>query len=139
LIYVGLYGYDYLTAGEKVLQLFQGRGWTTIIADNLVNRVLILICVVIGAFTGLSGMLLYVLTGWGKFMLGSNAHLVAFLIGFIIGLSLSMVLMSVVLSAVDTVIVSFAEAPNEFHANHPALSQQMMAAWRQVYPDECGF
>jgi hypothetical protein len=30
-IYVGLYGYDYLTSGKKVLALFQERGWTTII------------------------------------------------------------------------------------------------------------
>jgi hypothetical protein len=43
------------------------------------------------------------------------------------------------LSAVDTVIVSFAEAPEEFETNHPALCQQMMTAWRQVYPEECGF
>lgn len=30
-VYVGLYGYDYLTAGRKALELFQSRGWSTII------------------------------------------------------------------------------------------------------------
>ncbi len=30
-VYVGLYGYDYLTAGKKALELFRSRGWSTII------------------------------------------------------------------------------------------------------------
>ena len=134
-----MYGYDYLTSGRKALELFQERGWTTIINDNLVGRCLILICMVIGAVTGLVAMLLAKITGWSSAVLGEDAYSLVFSLGFIIGLSLSVVTMSVVQSAVNTVIVSFAEAPNEFQANHPALSQQMMSAWRQVYPEECGF
>jgi hypothetical protein len=57
----------------------------------------------------------------------------------LIGFSLAFILMGVVMSGVDSIIVCFAEAPNEFQTNHPALSSQMMAAWRQVYPQECGF
>ena len=44
--------------------------------------------------------------------------------------------MSVVSSAVDTVIVCFAEAPNEFRSNYPLLSDQMVRAWRRTYPQE---
>jgi hypothetical protein len=44
--------------------------------------------------------------------------------------------MSVVASAVDTVIVCFAEAPAELQLNHPHLSNQMVQAWRLVYPEE---
>lgn len=44
--------------------------------------------------------------------------------------------MSVVSSAVDTVIVCFAEAPNEFRSNHSLLSDQMVRAWRRTYPQE---
>ena len=47
--------------------------------------------------------------------------------------------MSVVSSAVNTVIVCFAEAPNEFQMNHPELSNEMRAGWRQAWPEECGF
>lgn len=137
MIYVGLYGYDYLTAGRKVLQLFQERGWTTVINDNLVGRVLALNCVAVGALTGLVGMLLNQWTGWAAAALGEDAHVWVFFLSFMIGFSLSMITMGVVQSAVDTVIVCFAEAPNEFQNNHPALAQQMMVAWRQVYP-ECG-
>jgi len=52
---------------------------------------------------------------------------------------MAIIIMDVVLSAVDTVIVSFAEAPQEFETNHPALSANMIQKWRSVYPNECGF
>jgi len=139
MIYVGLYGYDYLTAGKKVLALFQERGWTSIINDNLVYRTLMLATLVIAGLTGLVGMLLAKISGWATVALGVDNHAGVFFTCFLIGLSLAAILMSVVLSAVDTVIVSFAEAPGEFETNHPTLSQQLRTAWRQVYPDECGF
>lgn len=44
--------------------------------------------------------------------------------------------MSVVSSAVDTVIVCFAEAPNELRLHYPFLSDQMVRAWRRTYPEE---
>jgi predicted HD phosphohydrolase len=44
--------------------------------------------------------------------------------------------MSVVASAVDTVVVCFAESPNEFQTNYPHLSEQMVQAWRRTYPQE---
>lgn len=47
--------------------------------------------------------------------------------------------MSVVSSAVDTVIVCFAEAPNDLRLNFPHLSDQMVRAWRKVYPQEFVF
>jgi hypothetical protein len=84
-------------------------------------------------------MLLAKITGWATAALGEDANASVFFIGFFIGLSLAWIAISVVYSAVDTVIVSFAEAPGELETNHPALSQQMITAWRQVYPEECGF
>ena len=46
--------------------------------------------------------------------------------------------LGVVGSACDTCIVCFAESPNDFNANHPELFQQMMGAWRQIYPSDFG-
>ena len=60
-------------------------------------------------------------------------------IGLLVGFVLSSILMSVVSSAVNTVIVCFAEAPSEFQRNHPELSNEMRAAWRESWPEECGF
>lgn len=57
-------------------------------------------------------------------------------IGFIIGVVLCATLFSIVSSAVNTVIVCYAEAPQEFQNNHPELSEKMRAAWRQAWPNE---
>jgi hypothetical protein len=47
--------------------------------------------------------------------------------------------MSVVSSGVDTVLVCFAEAPTDLRQNHPRLSDQMVRAWRLVYPEEFSY
>ncbi len=98
-----------------------------------------LICLVVGALTGLVGMLLSALSGWADPVLGENPHASVFVISCVIGFALAYILMGVVMSAVDSVIVCFAEAPGEFETHHPALSRDMVEAWRLVYPDECGF
>jgi Plasma-membrane choline transporter len=137
-VYVGLYGYDYVTAGRKALELFQSRGWSSIISDNLVYRMLMLVCIVVGAVSGLVGMFLADLSGWADPLFGADyVHAPMFLIGFGIGFSLAFILMGVVISAVDSVIVCFAEAPGEFESYHPALHRNMVNAWTQVYPQEC--
>jgi len=51
--YVGLYGYNIMDAGSKSAELFEKRGWTTIVSDELVPNVLFLITL---AITGLSGV-----------------------------------------------------------------------------------
>lgn len=57
LTYVGLYGYPLLEAGEHATELFEKRGWTTIVSDDLVPNVLLMVSVVIGGVTGCFGML----------------------------------------------------------------------------------
>ena len=47
-IYVAVYGYPYITAGKKVINLFQQRGWTVIINDNLVSNTLNILSFAIG-------------------------------------------------------------------------------------------
>jgi hypothetical protein len=48
-------------------------------------------------------------------------------------------LLGVVSSAVNTVIVCYAEAPNEFQQNHPQLSEDMRLAWRQAWPQDFNY
>lgn len=55
-VYVGLYGYNYLDAGKNVITLFQNKGWTTIITDDLVENVLFMMNVGLGLITGLVGL-----------------------------------------------------------------------------------
>jgi hypothetical protein len=58
LTYVGLYGYGLLDAGHNATELFEKRGWTTIVSDDLVTNVLLLFSVVVGGVTGCFGVLI---------------------------------------------------------------------------------
>lgn len=134
-VFVGLYGYTYLEAGKNVLNLFKTRGWTTIITDNLANGVLGMMAAGVGLITGLVAMA--IAHGQGMVFgdeLGAKAA--AFFIGFIIGMVLTSTLFTLVSSAVNTVIVCYAEGPREFEVNHPMLSANMRAAWKEAWPTE---
>lgn len=138
-VYVGLYGYSYLDAGKNVITLFQNKGWTTIITDDLAENVLFMMSIVIGLITGLVGLIVASLDQNIFANLDvENPGSAGFLVGFLVGFILASILMSVVASAVNTVIVCFAEAPNEFQTHHPQLSMEMRNAWRQAWPNECG-
>jgi hypothetical protein len=56
--YVGLYGYGLVDAGLHSAELFEKRGWTMIVSDDLVPNVLFMITLTVG---GLTGMLAYAL------------------------------------------------------------------------------
>ena len=109
-VYVGLYGYGYVDAGKRVASLFKTRGWQTVIADNLVSRLLNLTCLAIGLLTG-------VLTLFAAFLVEEVDAMkdmglwmiVGFHVGLFIGLILSHVFMSLISDAVDAVIVCYAE------------------------------
>ena len=128
-VYVGLYGYDYITAGKRVMSLFRARGWNTVIADNLVNRLLGIICLAIGLLTGVVSLLAALVC------MQAQGLAIAFFLGFAIGLVLSGIVMGLVSSAVDSVIVCFCEAPAEFRENHPSLASEMETAWAAAWPD----
>ena len=57
-IYVGLYGYSYMEAGKNVFNLFKNRGWDAIVADDLIGNVLFLVSLLVGALTGVVGIVL---------------------------------------------------------------------------------
>ena len=125
-------------ANNNVITLFQNKGWSAVIADDLVDNVLFMMNVAIGLFTGLVGLFIAkvdqnVFSGMGE----GNAGLMGFGLGFLVGFLFASIMMSVVGSAVNTVIVCFAEAPAEFEQNHPELSQEMRGAWIQAWPNEC--
>mmetsp|Transcript_22620 Transcript_22620/g.48686 ORF Transcript_22620/g.48686 Transcript_22620/m.48686 type:complete len:575 (+) Transcript_22620:176-1900(+) len=134
-VFVGLYGYTFIEAGKNVINLFKTRGWTTIITDSLAQSVLSMLSVAVGLITGLVTLAIAHVEGmvFGD-ELGASAA--AFFIGFIIGMVLTSTLMTLVSSAVNTVIVCYAEAPAEFQQNHPKLSEDMRATWRQAWPAE---
>mmetsp|Transcript_11498 Transcript_11498/g.33882 ORF Transcript_11498/g.33882 Transcript_11498/m.33882 type:complete len:533 (-) Transcript_11498:189-1787(-) len=129
--YVGLYGYTFIEAGRNVMALFKSRGWTTIITDDLIHKVLLMVSVGIGLITGLISVMISNARG---LVFDATSAGVPFFFGLLIGYYISSVLMGLIGSAVNTVIVLYAEAPNEFQQNHPKLSTEMRSAWRQAWP-----
>jgi len=136
-VYVGLYGFGYIEAGRNVIQLFQQKGWTVVITDNLTEWALFMMSVVVGAVTGIIGLLASVANPNLLADLGEDnaSFAAAFFASFLVGVVFSSILMSVVQSAVNTVIVCFAESPAEFERNHPVLSSEMRSKWREALPE----
>jgi len=136
-VYVGLYGFGYIEAGRNVVQLFQQKGWTVIITDDLTDRVLMMVSIGVGVLTGFAGLAITLADQsiLGDLGIEENVASIGFLIGFMVGLVFCSILMSVVGSAINTVIVCFAESPAEFEANHPQLSGEMRSSWMSAWPD----
>ncbi len=63
--YVGLYRYGLKDAGHKVNELFQHRGWTRIVTDDLISNVLAMVSLVIGGLSGSFAVILQALEGHG--------------------------------------------------------------------------
>ena len=133
-IYVGVYGYGYIEAGESVIHLFKNRGWEAVIADNLVGSVLNIVSAISGLLAGAVGVILATTTEWFDADDGVDGRITSFVLGFIIGLVLTSTALSSIASGVNSVIVLFAEAPAEFEQHHPKLSRKMRRAWKLVYP-----
>lgn len=131
--YVGLYHYGLKESGHKVNELFDRRGWSRIVTDDLIPSVLTMVSLVIGGLSGSFAVILQALDGQG---LTSFGHPVAtsFMIGFLVGIVLSTVLFSIIESSVQGVIVCFAGSPVEFQRHHPELSHEMRHAWKEVWP-----
>mmetsp|Transcript_26272 Transcript_26272/g.39777 ORF Transcript_26272/g.39777 Transcript_26272/m.39777 type:complete len:498 (+) Transcript_26272:81-1574(+) len=132
-VYVGLYGYNFMEAGKNVMTLFRSRGWTAIIADQLVDAVLSMVAIAVGVLSGIIGIFAAKAAGVD---LSDGKVMAPFSLGFLFGFALCATLFSVVSSAVNTVIVCYAEAPAEFQQNHPRLSENMRMNWRQAYPND---
>jgi hypothetical protein len=132
-VYIGMYGFSYMEAGREVINLFQQRGWTVLITDDLVDNVLFMLSLVIGLITGVLGLFI----GAGPLANANveDAGMVGFGVGFLIGFLFGSIGLGVVSSAVNTVIVCYCEAPAEFQNNHPQLSAEMLAAWTNAWPD----
>ena len=93
-----------------MVDLFKTRGWQTIIADNIVSRLLVIISLTIGLLTGVLTLFAALFVEEFEANEGMQGWLaIGFFIGIFIGLILSGVFMGLILSAVDAVIVCYAE------------------------------
>lgn len=63
--YIGLYNYGLKEAGHKANELFEMRGWSRIVTDDLVPTVLAMVSLVIGGLCGSFAVILQALDGHG--------------------------------------------------------------------------
>lgn len=124
-----------MEAGRNVMTLFRNRGWTAIIADMMIDTVLFMVSLGVGLLIGIISVGIAALVGQGD----SATMAISFLIGCGFGYAISATLFSIVGSAVNTVIVCYAEAPNEFQSNHPELSNRMRDSWREAWPNDFNY
>jgi hypothetical protein len=87
---------------------------------------------IIGGCTACLGLIVEEVDGYTLTSLNQPIA-TAFLIGLFVGYCLSSAFLSIVEGSVSTVLVCYAAAPVEFHANHPALSDEMKSAWRHFW------
>lgn len=132
-VYVGLYGFSYLEAGRSVFQMFQAKGYTAIISDNLGENVIFMVTMAIGLATGFVGLGFAAMNQSIFAAFAADDETVSasmgFVVGLVVGVSFSSVVLSVVGSAVNTVVVCYVEDPAAFQRNHPELSTELRAAW----------
>ena len=146
-VLIGIYGYNYLESGRRVMELFRARGWTAIITNDLVGYVLLFTSVVVGILTGLCAVIIESLASSGNergvsFFVGdvgsdATARWIAFFIGIFVGIFTSSIMMNVLKGAVNTVIVCYADGPQKLEQNHPQMTYNMAKSWVSVFP-ECG-
>lgn len=131
--YVGLYGYAFMSASQNATKLFERRGWTVIVSDDLVSNILLIASLVVG---GVTGCFAHLISQIDQLRVTSqdSPGIIAFVEGFLIGIVLTSVLFAVISSSVNSTIVCFAASPVDFETNHPELSHEMRSAWREVWP-----
>jgi hypothetical protein len=132
-MYVGMYGYGFMEAGLQATEVFERRDWAIIVSDDLVPNILLIASLMIGGITGCFAHLIEQVSVIHVMSIDQPGF-VSFWVGSVVGLVLTSVLFSVISGAMNAVLVCFATTPLDFEANHPDLSHEMRAAWREVWP-----
>jgi len=130
--YVGLYGYKFWDSGSKASQLFEARGWTHVVSDDLIMTVMAMSSMIIGGTTACLGLIVEEVDGYSLTSLNEPIA-TAFLIGLFVGYFLSSAFLSIIEGSVSAILVCYAARPVEFHANHHKLSEEMKSAWKHFW------
>ncbi|KAL7520520.1 hypothetical protein ACHAWX_005241 [Stephanocyclus meneghinianus] len=130
--YISLYGYKFWESGNMAFQLFQARGWTHVVSDDLILTALSMTSMVIGGSTACLGLIVEEVDGF-SFTTLHKPIVTAFLVGLFVGLVLSSTFLSIIEGSVNAILVSYASAPVDFHANHPSLSDELKSVWKEFW------
>ncbi|GAB5034162.1 choline transporter [Nannochloropsis oceanica] len=133
LVYVALYGLDFMSAGKATTELFKARGVSALVNDTLIEGVLTLGTMIVGLLCALVGWLYG--RDWGL----SQANIAILGVsGAFIGVALAGVVAGLVESSVCTTFVLFAEDPQSLEISHGGagkegeMCEELMQAWEDV-------
>ena len=139
MIFCALTGKGFYESGKDVMRLFEDRGWTAIINDDLVGPALKIASLAPAVLAALAG------AGLTFLSVGPNQSivvLIAAILSFIVGMCMATIMTGVITSAVRTVFVCFALNPAALAQSHPAEFNELVAAWNKFHPDvwrACGY
>jgi hypothetical protein len=134
-IYAALTGQSFRAASRSFLDLFQQRGWTMIINDDLAGHALTIVTIAIGFISAaIGGVSVYAVMSMSSSR-AAIAGMAAFFC-FKIGIAMGTIMASILSSSVRTVFVCFAINPAALGATHPEHLQDLLEAWYKFHPDE---
>lgn len=138
--YVAAYGQDFVTSGKSVMRLFERRGWSAIVNDDLIANVLCLLAIFMGLSGGLVGAVLtgiLLSTGSSLVIDGSPCSMLVIgtIYGGLVGVVGGALIVSVIDSAVAMVYVCFAEDPHTLLINHPECYTDLHGKWMLFNPE----
>lgn len=138
--YVAAYGQDFVTSGKSVMRLFEHRGWSAIINDDLISNALCLLAILMGLSGGLVGVVLTaVLLSADSSLVTDGSPYSMYVLGAIygglVGLVVGALIVSVIDSAVAMVYVCFAEDPHTLQMNHPDCYTDLHSKWMLFNPE----
>lgn len=126
--YVAIYGQPFTTAGRSVFALFEHKGLTTLLNDDVTSIVLAM-CVLIGGALGT------IVTGLAALvLLGTDSALACAIGGAIVSGGMVYLVLSAIDSCVATLFVCFAEDPAALNVTAPEAFAALSVAWAQRYP-----
>jgi hypothetical protein len=134
-IYAALTGQSFRTASRSFLDLFQQRGWTMIINDDLAGSALTIVTIAIGFVSAaIGGISVYASMSTSPSR-AAIAGMAAFFC-FKIGISMGTIMSSILSSGVRTAFVCFAMNPAALGATHPEHLETLLDAWYKFHPQE---
>eukprot|EP01038_Epipyxis_sp_PR26KG_P010595 gene10595-14234_t len=126
-VFVAIHGMDFRLASKQAVRLFEKKGWTAILNDDIIEFVL---------YLGNGGIaIITMLIGYyysRAVRLGHVFTVFLTLLGFYSGYFMSMLTVSTITSSVAAICVCFAEDPSSFQVTHEDLYASMTASWNKV-------
>ncbi|CAK4120889.1 unnamed protein product [Aphanomyces euteiches] len=137
--YVGIHGYGFVKAGSRVSQLFNSKGWTGVVNDDLTQKVFWLGNLVVGGLTCFIAVVVVADQVEKKAFEFPGVKRPEYMVGFfafLVGYIVNNLFMSLMGGAVSTIFVLWAEDPQGWQQTRPDHYARLHTAWLKIYPDE---